>query len=296
MPQADPALSPEITPIDYVQRWHDIVERRRAQMDAAYAAAGIDNADYWGRRAKTYRQALHERTEEDPFLIRVRRDVTPETTVLDVGAGTGRHTLALAPHVKRVVAVDPSPAMLGFLKEDVAEQKLTNVETVASAWLDAEVEPAEVVLCSHVLYPIADPVLFIRKLESSARQRVYVYLRVDPLPTDFGLWSEFYGVSLQTQPTHLDLINLLAQIEIAADVEVVQHRFTWTFADIEEAVVQVRNSLCLREDDAAGATKLRALLESRLIRWPNGRLGPAIESARSAIISWQPGRSISNNS
>jgi len=296
MPQTDPALPPEITPIDYVQRWHDIVERRRAQMDTAYAAAGIDNADYWGRRAKTYRQALHERIEEDPFLIRVRRDVTPETTVLDVGAGTGRHTLALAPHVKRVVAVDPSPAMLGFLKEDVAEQKLTNVETVASAWLDAEVEPAEVVLCSHVLYPIADPVLFIRKLESSARQRVYVYLRVDPLPTDFGLWSEFYGVSLQTQPTHLDLINLLAQMGIAAEVEIVQHRFTWTFADIEEAVVQVRNSLCLREDDAAGAAKLRALLESRLIRWPNGRLGPAIESARSAIISWQPGRSSSNNS
>lgn len=286
MPRSD--APPEIAPIDYVRRWHDIVERRRVQMDTAYAAAGIDNADYWGRRAKTYRQALHERTEEDPFLIRVRRDVTPETTVLDVGAGTGRHTLALAPHVRRVVAVDPSPAMLGFLKEDVAEQKLTNVETVASAWLDAEVEPADVVLCSHVLYPIADPVPFIRKLESSARQRVYVYLRVDPLPTDFGLWREFYGVSLQAQPTHLDLINLLAQLEIVPDVEVVHHRFTWTFAEVEEAVAQVRNSLCLREDDIAATTRLRALLESRLTRWPNGRLGPAIGSARSAIISWQP--------
>lgn len=285
MPRSDPP--PEIAPIDYVRRWHDIVERRRVQMDTAYAAAGIDNADYWGRRAKTYRQALHERTEEDPFLIRVRRDVTPETTVLDVGAGTGRHTLALAPHVRRVVAVDPSPAMLGFLKEDVAEQKLTNVETVASAWLDAEVEPADVVLCSHVLYPIADPVPFIRKLESSARQRVYVYLRVDPLPTDFGLWREFYGVSLQAQPTHLDLINLLAQLDIAPDVEVVHHRFTWTFAEVEEAVAQVRNSLCLREDDIAATTRLRALLESRLVHWPNGRLGPAIGSARSAIISWQ---------
>lgn len=287
MPPADP-LPPGIVPIDYAQRWHDIVERRRVQMDTAYAAAGIDNADYWGKRAKTYRQALHERTDEDPFLIRVRRDVTPDTTVLDVGAGTGRHTLALAPHVRSVVAVDPSPAMLGFLKEDVAEQKLTNVETIASGWLDAVVDLADIVLCSHVLYPIADPVPFIRKLESSAKRSVYVYLRVDPLPTDFGLWSDFYGVPLQAQPTHLDLINLLAQIGIVADVEVVHHRFTWTFADIEEAVAQVRNSLCLREDDAAGTAKLRALLESRLIRWPNGRLGPVIESARSAIICWQP--------
>ena len=103
-----------------------------------------------------------------------------------------------------------------------------------------------------------------------------------------GLWSEFRGIALQLQPTHLDLINLLAQIGIAADVEVVEHRFTWTFADLEEAVAQVRNSLCLREDDTVATTKLRVLLEARLVRWPNGRLGPEIASARSAIISWRP--------
>ena len=287
MPPSD-SLPPEIEPVDFARRWHDIVERRRIQMDTAYAAAGINNADYWGKRAKTYRQALHERADEDPFLLRVLRDATLETTALDVGAGTGRHTLALAPHVARVVAVDPSPAMLGLLREDVAAQKLANVETIASGWLEAEVEPADVVLCSHVLYPIADPVTFIRKLEASAKQRVYVYLRVDPLPTDLGLWSEFRGVALQAQPVHLDLVGLLAQIGIAADVEVVEHRFTWTFADLDEAIAQLRNSLCLREDDAAATTKLRTLLEARLVRWPNGRLGPEIGSARSAIVSWRP--------
>jgi SAM-dependent methyltransferase len=284
------ALPPEVPAIDYTRRWHDIVERRRVQMDAACGAAGINNADYWGKRAKTYRQALHERIDEDPFLLRVRSCVTGESTVLDVGAGTGRHTLALAPHVKCVVAVDPSPAMLGLLREDVQAQGLRNVETVASGWIEADVAPADLVLCSHVLYPIADVVPFVRKLESAATQRVFVYLRVDPLPTDMGLWREFHGIPLQAQPTHLDLVNLLAQIGIAADVEVVHHRFTWTFADVDEAVAQVRNSLCLREDDAAATAKLRALLESRLVRWPNGRLGPEIGSARSAIVSWRPER------
>ncbi len=284
------ALPPEVPAIDYVRRWHDIVERRRFQMDAAYGAAGISNVDYWGKRAKTYRQALHERIDEDPFLLRVRSCVTDESTVLDVGAGTGRYTLALAPHVKRVVAVDPSPAMLGLLREDVEAQGLRNVETVASGWIEADVAPADLVLCSHVLYPIADVVPFVRKLESAATQGVFVYLRVDPLPTDMGLWRDFHGIPLQVQPTHLDLVNLLAQIGIAADVEVVEHRFTWTFADVDEAVAQVRNSLCLREDDAAATAKLRGLLESRLERWPNGRLGPAIGSARSAIVSWRPAR------
>lgn len=288
MTPSNDGLPPAPPPIDHVQRWADIVERRRAQMDAAYAAAGIVNADYWGKRAKNYRAALHEGTESDPFLLRVLESVVAESTVLDVGAGTGRHTLALSPRVAHVTAVEPSAAMLDLLQQDIAEQQLTNVTTVAAEWLTADIEPADVVLCSHVLYPIAAVVPFVRKLDRSARERVFVYLRVDPLATDFGLWSEFYGVPLQGQPTYIDLINVLVQIGIHPDVEVAEHRFTWTFANIDEAVAQVRTSLCLREDDAAATEKLRTLLEPRLVEWPDGRLGPPLTHARSAIISWAP--------
>ena len=284
------ALPPEVRPIDFIARWKQIVERRRAQMDAAYARSRIENADYWGRRAKSYREALHQRMDEDPFLIRVRSAADASTTVLDVGAGTGRHTLALAPHVARVMAVDPSEAMLGLLREDVEARGLRNVTTLLSDWLDAHVEPADLVICSHVLYPIADIEPFVLKLEASAGRRVFVYLRADPLPTDMGLWSEFYGVPLQAQPVHMDLVNVLAQLGVMADVEIVEHRFTLTFATIDEALVQVRNSLCLAEDDAESTGRLRRLLDERLIAWPGGRLGPDVASARSAIISWPPRR------
>jgi SAM-dependent methyltransferase len=283
-----PALPPEVRPIDFVARWRQIVERRRAQMDAAYARSRIENTDYWGRRAKSYREALHQRMDEDPFLIHVRSAADAGTTVLDVGAGTGRHTLALAPHVARVTAVDPSEAMLGLLQEDVEAHGLRNVDTVLSDWLDAAVAPADLVICSHVLYPIADIRPFLTKLEASARRRVFVYLRADPLPTDMGLWSEFYGVPLQAQPVHMDFVNVLAQMGVMADVEIVEHRFTLTFGTIEEALVQVRNSLCLAEDDAEATARLRRLLDERLIAWPGGRLGPNVASARSAIISWPP--------
>ena len=39
------------------------------------------------------------------------------STVVDLGAGTGSLTLAAAPHVGRVVAVDVSPAMLAVLSD-----------------------------------------------------------------------------------------------------------------------------------------------------------------------------------
>ncbi len=196
--------------------------------------------------------------------------------------------MALAPHVKRVTAVDPSEAMLGLLREDVQAQGLRNVETLLCEWMKAEVAPADFVICSHVLYPIADVVPFLRKLEASARLRLFIYLRADPLATDMGLWKEFYGVPLQPQPVHMDLVNVLAQIGVFADVEVVEHRFTLTFADIDEAMTQVRNSLCLREDDEPANTRLRRLLEERLVEWPDGRLGQQVGSPRSAIVSWRP--------
>jgi hypothetical protein len=95
-------------------------------------------------------------------------------------------------------------------------------------------------------------------------------------------------VPLQPQPVHRDLVNVLAQVGVFADVEVVEHRFTLTHADIDEAMTQVRNSLCLREDDAPANDRLRRLLEERLVEWPGGRLGQQVGSPRSAIVSWRP--------
>ncbi len=283
-----PEPPPEVVPVDFIERWRQIVDRRRVQMETAYAASGIENADYWGKRAKNYRQALHGGTERDPLLLRLLGDVDATTTVLDVGAGTGRHTVALAPHVAHVTAVDPSAAMLGYLREDLAEHGITNVTTVDGDWMGVDVPQADVVFCSHVLYPIADVVPFVRKLEAAATRRVYVYLRIDLLATDFGLWSDFWSVPLQGQPTALDLFGALTQAGIMPDVEVVEHRFTWTFHSLDEAVPQVRNSLCLREDDTSATERVRSLLAERMVAWPDGRIGPAINAARSAILSWTP--------
>ena len=42
--------------------------------------------------------------------------VGSQSTVIDLGAGTGTFGLAVSPHVRRVVAVDPSPAMVALIR------------------------------------------------------------------------------------------------------------------------------------------------------------------------------------
>lgn len=57
------------------------------------------------------------------------------SVVVDVGAGTGQFTLAVAPLCARVVAVDVSPVMLERLARKVTQAALTNVDVVQAGFL-----------------------------------------------------------------------------------------------------------------------------------------------------------------
>lgn len=61
-------------------------------------------------------------------IVRLARP-RPDDVVVDVGAGTGLLTLALAPCVAKVWAVDISTAMLEYLATKASTAELANVET-----------------------------------------------------------------------------------------------------------------------------------------------------------------------
>lgn len=61
-------------------------------------------------------------------IVRLARPDSDDV-VVDVGAGTGLLTLALAPQVAKVWAVDISPAMLAHLAGKAASAEFANVET-----------------------------------------------------------------------------------------------------------------------------------------------------------------------
>jgi ubiquinone/menaquinone biosynthesis C-methylase UbiE len=79
-------------------------------------------------------------------------------TVVDLGTGTGRFALAAAPLVRRVVAVDVSPAMLAVLRQRVTEARLGNVECVRAGFLSYEHTgaPADAVYTRNALHQLPD--------------------------------------------------------------------------------------------------------------------------------------------
>jgi SAM-dependent methyltransferase len=80
------------------------------------------------------------------------------TTLVDLGAGTGRLAVAAAGHCRRVVAVDPSPAMLAVARERVAAAGRVNVEVVEGGFLTYvhHGEPANLVHSRNALHHLPD--------------------------------------------------------------------------------------------------------------------------------------------
>lgn len=81
----------------------------------------------------------------DHLVTRFALDGTQQ--VLDLGCGTGQIALPLAPHVARVLAVDPEPSMLAEGKHLAKERDVHNIDwTVGDSYRLGELNPPELTL------------------------------------------------------------------------------------------------------------------------------------------------------
>jgi SAM-dependent methyltransferase len=81
-----------------------------------------------------------------------------ESTVIDLGAGSGIFALAVAPLCQRVIAMDVSPAMLAVFRERVARAGIDNVTIVNAGLLSYEHAdpPVDFVYTRNVLHHLPD--------------------------------------------------------------------------------------------------------------------------------------------
>lgn len=269
-------------------RWRRLVADRLGEVERLSPGRGSFSGAFWDRRADRYAANANPKgTEDDPFLRRLRGVTDPSSTVIDVGAGTGRFALALAPSVEHVTAVDPSEGMLGILRRDAERVGATSVTTVLGTWEKAGTELADVVFSAFVLTLVPDARPFLMKLEATARHHVLLYLGaycpdavLDPL------WRHFHGTPRVPGPSYLDALAVLRELEIAPQVKVVEIPNRRRFATIDEAVEYYRDGLLL-----ADVPEVRRELEGLLTTWLLGRRGALrspLRTVPAAIIHWRP--------
>ncbi len=195
-------------------------------------------------------------------------------SVLDVGVGGGGSSLPLARRAGRIVGVDASEAMLEAFREAAAGLGV-EVETVLGTWPEAapRVPPADVVVCHHVLYNVAELEPFVRELDAHTRRRVVIEITWHhPLAWMSDLWERFHGLERPEGPSAEDAAAALRELGFPVRLETERRPpRTSGFERREDAVALVRRRLCLTPDrDPEIAEALGERLVHRDGRWSAG--------------------------
>jgi ubiquinone/menaquinone biosynthesis C-methylase UbiE len=137
------------------QTQHDVVRREFAQQAARFGEQGLTLSN------QDYLQWMVEQLYLQPHF-----------EVLDVAAGTGHLSRAVAPHVQRVVALDLTPEMLAQGTQEAAQQGLTNLvfEQGEAEHLTYPNEAFDMVVTRFSLHHFAAPHVPLREMVRVCRR------------------------------------------------------------------------------------------------------------------------------
>lgn len=216
-----------------------------------------------------------------PSTARALEVLRPGGVVLDVGAGAGAASLALAPPAALIVAVDEQEEMLRAFAA-AAEASGAAHREIEGRWPDASSRAplADVVVCHHVVYNVAEIVPFLEALTGHARTRVVVEMtRLHPMSDLSPLFRELHGLERPTHPTVDDFAEVLSELGYDFRMEPFRTPSRSAEADLAERVAFARRRLCVgperdEEIEAFLRERGRALEDLVTLYWD--RAGDAV--------------------
>jgi SAM-dependent methyltransferase len=250
---------------DWEAEWKRLVEARSALV-------GPRDQAYWDERSRRF--AFAPAHPDETIVPLLEPWLSPDKTLIDVGAGVGRHSVALAPRLRHVIAVEPSAGMRELIPE------VDNLSVVGDPWLEADVPRADFTIAVHMMYPIAEPVPFLEKLEAAARERVFVVMR--DLPSVHPAEVLAGGTR---EPLLRHCLLLLRQLGVAPSLEMFSYGMAYRFASFESALEDCRRRAGSVWDPERG----EAFLRERLRTEPDGSV--FFEGEMTAgVVHWAPRR------
>jgi len=268
---------------------HTLLSEWARRVRANYEQAGRvrespERPDFYAPIAASFK-ADPRRTNE-PALDVIRSLVVPGETWLDIGAGGGRYALPLALAGASVVAIDPSPGMLGMLREAASEFGVEGVAVREGRWPMPEAPTGDVSFIAHVSYDIEDIGPFLDAMERNARRLcVAVLLGEAPATQAAALWPLVHGEERSLLPALPEFLTLLLARGRLFSVWLGE-RSAMGYPSLEHIEGFARQQLFI-DPDGPGAARMRAALPG-LVREHEGRFylsdGPSVLG----VVTWKP--------
>jgi excisionase family DNA binding protein len=145
----------------------------------AYSSSEGDTKEFFDEVAPEWEQISKNYYDESikNKLINLQL-LKKNMTLMDIGAGDGYISRAVAGFVKKVIAVDISSKMLKELKKKARDTGLKNIETIESDGQDVPIgeESIDVICANMYLHHIDDPEIAVREIKRILKPGGTVYI------------------------------------------------------------------------------------------------------------------------
>jgi len=228
--------------IDWNEVWKSQMHRNRR------SSPGRDCSKIWESRESAlqfWNMCQQERNRIDKTIWET--DTTPQSRVLDIGAGPGTLAIPLAQKVAHVTAVEPAEGMVSVMREKMAEFAVQNITVVQKRWEDVDVNedlqpPYDVVIASFSL-GMPDIRSAIEKMIRASSKYVYLYHFAGETSWDrqwSELWPKLHGREYQPAPKCDVLYNVLYQMGIYPHIRVfsLEHNQRYTSLDVAQKALE----------------------------------------------------------
>lgn len=158
-------------------------------------------------------------------LDRILGSVTPQSTVLDIGAGSGALTIPLAGAAKSVTAVEPSSGQIARLLESANASGISNLSVIRKRWEEISLEEIGTfgIVTAGYCLQMEDIRTALEKMRRAACERVFIvhFAGHDMLDDLARITGRF-----DPGPDHRDLMAVLFEMGYRPEVEIIRRHFT----------------------------------------------------------------------
>jgi len=210
--------------------WEEKIERssfnhRRKDLSEIERLNILAEATLKAHGSKLNQANLKTEAEFQAELSRLRRFISKDSSVLDIGAGSGRLAIPLAKEVRRLTAIEPADVFMNRLKENARQEKANNFEFVETFWSEFPLKEKYDLVYSTWSLAVRDPESLMKMHKASKG-----YCAIELGATPSHIWDFFgqiyplvIGEAFQPTGNYLNILTALYDHNIYANLE------TWRF-------------------------------------------------------------------
>ena len=155
--------------IDWEKIWEKLYEEREKMKRKESGIKVWDKAAERFLESRKANDYEYGRKVVDAF----KEVITPESEVLDIGAGPGTFVIPFARTVKKVTAVEPSNGMVEYLRRNAEEAGIENFELITKKWEDIDLSTIagkfDLVISTIVAWMFKDIWNYLERMEKASK-------------------------------------------------------------------------------------------------------------------------------